>query len=138
VTTDRGRNEFLGRGWKFPIKPNIRGGLEYVSAEQDIQEAIWIILSTALGERQMRPQFGCGIHEFVFAPNSAATRAGIAHQIHQALTRWEARIDVVDARVEPSPDEENVILIRLDYRIRANNSMHSLVYPFYIRERGGS
>jgi uncharacterized protein len=129
-----GRN-ILGKGWKFPIRPNARGGLSFSSAEQDIQEAIWIILSTAPGERQMLPQFGCGIHEFVFAPNSPATRGAIAHQVFEALNRWEPRINVVDVRVD-SP-EENTLRIRVDYRIRANNAFHNLVYPFYIREERG-
>jgi phage baseplate assembly protein W len=130
--------DFLGTGWKFPVYPNPRGGLSFSSGEQDIQEAIWIILSTAPGERQMRPQFGCGIHDFVFAPNNPATRGAIAHQVHAALTRWEPRIDVLDVRVASSPDEQNTLLIRVDYRIRANNAFHNLVYPFYIREGGGS
>ncbi len=129
--------DFLGTGWKFPIRPNPRGGLSYSSAEQDIQEAIWIILSTAPGERQMLPQFGCGIHEFVFAPNSPATRGAIAQQVFEALNRWEPRINVMDVRVESISTEENTLLIRVDYRIRANNAFHNLVYPFFIREERG-
>jgi phage baseplate assembly protein W len=130
--------DFLGTGWKFPVQPNPRGGLSYSSGEQDIQEAIWIILSTAQGERQMRPEFGCGIHDYVFAPNSPTTRGNIAHQVQVALTRWEPRIDVLDLRVESSLDAENILLIRVDYRIRANNTFHNLVYPFYIQEGGES
>jgi phage baseplate assembly protein W len=130
--------EFLGTGWKFPIRVNPRGGLSYVSAEQDIQEAIWIILSTAPGERQMRPQFGCGIHAYVFELNNPANRASMAHQVREALTRWEPRIDLLDVRVDSGSDEGNLLLIRIDYRIRANNAFHNMVYPFYIREGGGS
>jgi phage baseplate assembly protein W len=129
--------DFLGTGWKFPIRPNARGGLSYSSAEQDIHEAIWIILSTAPGERQMLPRFGCGIHDFVFAPNNPVTRGSIAHQVFEALKRWEPRIDVVDVRVESISAEENTLLIRVDYRLRANNAFHNLVYPFYIREARG-
>jgi phage baseplate assembly protein W len=129
--------EFLGTGWKFPISLNLRGGIRFSSAESDIQEAIWIILSTAPGERQMLPQFGCGIHNFVFAPNSPATRASIAHQVFEALNRWEPRIDVLDLQVDSISSEENTLLIRINYRIRANNAFHNLVYPFYIREERG-
>jgi uncharacterized protein len=129
--------DFLGTGWKFPIRPNPRGGLSFSSAEQDIQEAIWIILSTAPGERQMLPQFGCGIHDFVFAPNSPATRGVLSHQVFEALNRWEPRINVVDVRVDSISAEENSLLIRVDYRIRANNAFHNLVYPFFIREERG-
>ncbi len=130
-------DDILGTGWAFPIKPNPRGSLTYSSDVQGIQESIWIILSTAPGERQMRPTFGCGVHEYVFAPNSVATRGSIAHQVNEALTRWEPRIDVVNVQVDTGPDQENLLLIRIDYRIRANNAFQNLVYPFYIREAGG-
>ncbi len=130
-------SDILGTGWKFPIKPNARGGLSYSPGEQSIQESIWMILSTAPGERQMRPSFGCGVHEYVFAPNSVATRGSIAHQVNEALTRYEPRIDVVNVQVDTGPDEENLLLIRIDYRIRANNAYQNLVYPFFINEAGG-
>ena len=126
--------EFLGRGWQFPIRVNPRGGLSYVSAEQDIAEALWIILSTAPNERQMLPKFGCGIHDFVFAPNSAATRGTLANAVRKALTTWEPRIDLVDVRVDAGPGEPNKLLIRIDYRVRSTNAFHNLVYPFYLKE----
>ncbi len=130
--------EFLGRGWQFPVRINPHGGLSYVSAEQDIVEALWIILSTSPGERQMLPRFGCGIHDFVFAPNSAATRGTIANAVRKALTTWEPRIDLVDVRVEAGAGEDNKLLIRIDYRIRSTNAYHNLVYPFYLKEGKGS
>jgi phage baseplate assembly protein W len=130
--------DFLGTGWKFPVRVNPRGGLSYSSGEQDIQEAIWIILGTARGERQMLPEFGCGVHEYVFAPNNAATRGQIAYQVREALTKWEPRIDVLDVRVESSSDEANKLLIRVDYRVASNNTFHNLVYPFYIQEGEGA
>jgi len=126
--------EFLGRGWQFPIRINPRGGLSYVSAEQDIVEALWIILSTAPGERQMLPRFGCGIHDFVFAPNSPATRGTIANAVRKALTTWEPRIDLVDVRVESGTGQDNKLLIRIDYRVRSTNAYHNLVYPFFLKE----
>ena len=126
--------EFLGRGWQFPIRVNPRGGLSYVGAEQDIAEALWIILSTAPGERQMLPRFGCGIHDFVFAPNSPATRGTIANAVRKALTTWEPRIDLVDVRVESGSGGDNTLLIRIDYRIRSTNAYHNLVYPFFLKE----
>jgi phage baseplate assembly protein W len=125
---------FLGTGWRFPIRVNPRGGLSYSSGEQDIQEAIWIILSTAPGERQMLPRFGCGIHSYVFAPNSPTTRGNIAHEVRQALTKWEARIDLLDVTVSSVADEQNKLLIRVDYQVRSTNAFHNLVYPFYIEE----
>ncbi|MFQ5812410.1 MAG: GPW/gp25 family protein [Anaerolineae bacterium] len=120
------------------MRINPKGGFSYSRYEEDIEEAIWIILGTARGERQMFPRFGCGIHGYVFAPNNPTTRGNIAHQVRQALTEWEPRIDVLDVRVDSSPDEQNKLLIRVDYRIRSNNAFHNLVYPFYIREGAGA
>lgn len=124
----------LGTGWKFPIRINGRGGLSFSREEQDVAEAIWIVLATAPGERIMRPTFGCGIHDYVFAPNNSATRGAIAHQVQQALMRWEPRIDVIDVRTEDDPSQPNLLLIQVDYRVRANNAFHNLVYPFFLLE----
>lgn len=129
--------DFLGTGWKFPIRVNPSGGLSYSSHEQLIRESIWIIIGTSRGERQMLPRFGCGIHDVVFAPNNPATRGSLAHNIRDALTKWEPRIDVLDVRIETT-DEQNLLLIHVDYRIRSNNAFYNLVYPFYIREGVGA
>jgi uncharacterized protein len=128
------KRKYLGTGWKFPIRVNPRGGLSWSSEEDDIAEALWIILATDLNERQMLPEFGCGIHGYVFAPNNATTQGDVAHQVRRALTTWEPRIDVMDVRAEAFPDEPNKLLIRVDYRVRSTNTFHNLVYPFYIRE----
>lgn len=80
----------------------------------------------------MLPDFGCGIHRLVFAPNNMITQGSVAHHVRSALTKWEPRIDVLDVRVT-APDE-NVLLIAVDYRVRSTNAFHNLVYPFYIRE----
>jgi uncharacterized protein len=126
--------EFLGTGWKFPIRVNARGGLSFVRHEQDIEESIWIILGTAKGERVMEPNFGCGIHEYVFAPNNPATRGSIAHEIQTALADYESRIELENVRVETSPESQNRLLIHIDYRVRSNNAKRNLVYPFYLTE----
>lgn len=126
--------EFLGQGFKFPIRPNGRGGLSYVSAEQSIAEAIWIIISTPLRSRVMEPEFGCNIHDYVFASNNSNTIAAIVHGVQQALVRFEPRIDVLDVQASSQADSPQVLLIQVDYRVRANNAMHNLVYPFYINE----
>ncbi len=126
---------YIGNGWKFPIQVSPTGQLTYEAGEQDIQEAIWIILGTARGERQMLPTFGCGIHDLVFAPNNPATQGNVAHLVKTALTEWEPRIDVLDVNVTAPAD--NTLLIRVDYRIRSNNSFGNLVYPFYITEGAG-
>ena len=105
-------------GWNI----NGRGGLSYVSGADAIAEAIWIILATPPKSRIMEPEFGCGIHRYVFAPNEPNTRATIVREVEQALLRWEPRIDVLDVRVESDPDAANTLLVQVDYRIRANNA----------------
>jgi phage baseplate assembly protein W len=126
--------EFLGAGWKFPIRINARGGFSLSRAEQDIEEAIWIILATSKGERVMEPDFGCGMHDYVFAPNDPATRGAIAYEVQKALIEYEPRIEAGVPRVEASPEAANRLLIRIDYRVRSNNEKRNLVYPFYLQE----
>jgi uncharacterized protein len=129
--------DFLGTGPKFPLRIQRTGGFAFSSAEQKIQESIWIILATAPGERQVLPRFGCGIHNLVFAPNNSATRGSIAQQVRQALATWEPRIQVLEVSVD-SDDEPNKLLIRVNYQIRTNNVIQNMVYPFFINEGKGA
>jgi uncharacterized protein len=129
--------EFLGTGWKFPVRINGRGGLSYTSGAQSVSEAIWIILSTPPSSRIMEPEFGCGIHSYVFAPNTPNVTATITSEVQRALLRWEPRIDVLEVRALSEPERPNLLLIDVDYRVRANNTFHNLVYPFYLNEGQG-
>jgi phage baseplate assembly protein W len=124
----------FGQGWAFPIKPDRTGRLAWLTGEEKIRQSIWIVMSTAMGERQMRAGFGCGVHELTFQPNTAALWGVVRDRVQRALTRWEPRIDVLDVRVETPPEERNVLLIRVDYRVRVNNAFFNLVYPFFINE----
>lgn len=125
---------FLGKGWQFPIRVNARGGLGYAEGAALIEQAIWLILSTSPGRRVMVPEFGCAIHDFVFASNTANLRATIQSAVERALVRFEPRIDVLRVRAQTSADSESTLLIHVDYRIRANNAFHNLVYPFFLNE----
>jgi uncharacterized protein len=129
--------KFLGVGWKFPLRIAPTGGFSFSAGEQSIEEAIWILLGTAKGERQMLPRFGCGIHDLVFAPNNSATQGNVQHLVKDALMEWEPRIDVLDVNVSAAAGEQNTMLIRVDYRIRSNNAFGNLVYPFFITEGSG-
>jgi phage baseplate assembly protein W len=126
--------EFLGVGWKFPLQVTPGGKIAQARYEQRIEESIFLILSTSKGERTMLPDFGCGIHELVFAPNNASTLAIVTQTVRQALTTYERRIDVLDIDAETAPEQPNLLLIRINYRIRANNALGNLVYPFFISE----
>lgn len=129
--------DFLGRGWSFPVRPGPGGRLSFAGGDEKIRQSIWIIMSTAPGERQMRPDFGCGIHDLVFEPNTAALRGLVQTRVREALVRFEPRIDVTDVRVETQPEARNYMIIRVDYRIRSNNAFYNLVYPFFINEGTG-
>jgi phage baseplate assembly protein W len=131
VTVDRA---FLGVGWRFPVQVTPTGGLATSSLEQKIEESVYLILSTGKRERLMLPDFGCGIHDLVFAPDDAATIAEVTATVRESLVRYEPRIDVLSVDVTSAPGEPNLMLIRVDYRIRANNARANLVYPFYITE----
>ena len=126
--------DFLGVGWKFPLQVTPNGRIAQARYEQRIEESVYLILSTAKGERVMLPEFGCGIHDLVFAPNNTTTLALVVHNIRQALVAYEPRIDVLDIIPETAPEQPNLLLIRISYRIRANNAIGNLVYPFYITE----
>lgn len=126
--------EFLGIGWRFPLQVTPDGRIAQARYEQRIEEAIVLILSTAPGERPMLAEFGCGIHDLTFAPNDSRTVALVAHLVRQALTRYEQRIDLLDVRAENAEEAPNLLLIRINYRVRATNAIGNLVYPFYIKE----
>ncbi|MGH8610010.1 MAG: GPW/gp25 family protein, partial [Gammaproteobacteria bacterium] len=101
-----------------------------------VRQAIWIILATAKGERVMRPDFGCGISELVFAVNDAGTRGLVEYEVQEALRDWEPRIDVLEVKARSAGAQEEKLLISIDYRVRATDSRFNMVYPFYL-ERGG-
>jgi phage baseplate assembly protein W len=127
--------EFLGIGWKYPVQIEEPGEIALSRYEADIRQAIMIILGTAPGERVMRPEFGCGIHQYVFAPNNTHTAGLIRFQVEDALNRWEPRISLESVVVERDPADVATLLISIDYKVRATDSRFNLVYPFYL-ERG--
>jgi len=128
------QRDFLGIGWKFPLQVTPGGQIARARYEQRIEESIYLILSTAKGDRVMLPDFGCGIHDLVFAPNNSTTVAVVIQSVREALVAFEPRVDVLDIGAESAPEEPNLLLIRINYRIRANNARGNLVYPFYIQE----
>lgn len=127
--------DFLGTGWQFPVTTDRRNEIALSTAEADIRESIRIIIGTAKGERVMRPDFGCGIHEYVFATIDTTTRNLIASTVREALVEWEPRIDVLNVDVAVEEIDAGVLPISVDYRVRSTNTEFNLVYPFYLQER---
>jgi len=132
ATADPAR-AFLGIGWGFP--PTFRGGrIAEAAYEEDVRQAILIVLGTSPGERVMRPLFGAGLDRFVFEPIGAATLVQVEDGVREALVTWEPRITVDEVKVTPQGQPPNVLAIELDYRVRATNTRQNLVYPFYLQE----
>lgn len=147
---------FQGVGWAFPVRvatglatgfdlPPVLGPpaaepteqrIELAREERSIRESILLIVGTARGERIMRPDFGCGLHELVFEPNDSMTAARASSEVRESLIDWEPRIDVLNVQVTADGVERNKLLISVDYRIRSTNSVFNLVYPFYLESAG--
>jgi phage baseplate assembly protein W len=124
--------EFLGVGWKYPVQLEDPGEISMSRYEEDIREAIMMILGTVPGERVMRPEFGCGIHRYVFAPNNTRTASLVRFDVEEALNRWEPRIELEAVTVQPDPADAATLRISIDYTVRATDSRFNLVYPFYL------
>ncbi|MFZ4734730.1 MAG: GPW/gp25 family protein [Bradymonadia bacterium] len=124
---------FLGRGLKFPLVTDSSGGVALSSHEENIEESIRIILGTAVGERVYRPDFGCRIHDLLFAPNNAHTRNLVTFYADESLRKWEPRIKEIHCVCKSDPRQDNTLLLEIRYVVRATNSHYNMVYPFYLR-----
>jgi phage baseplate assembly protein W len=123
-------SEIIGSGLAFPLHVDARGAIALAAGEEDIEQAINLILSTAPGERPMRPEFGCAVHDCVFERIDADTLARIDQAVRIALDRWEPRIDLDDVAFETRREGE--LLVHLRFRLRATNDVRNLVFPFYV------
>jgi phage baseplate assembly protein W len=126
--------DFLGVGWAYPAHLAADDTLAMAAYEEDIRQAIRIILGTNPGERVMRPDFGAGLNAFLFEPVNTTTLALIQNRVREALVDWEPRIDVEEVSVTSDPAMRSKLLIEVRYRVRATNAHHNLVYPFYLEE----
>jgi phage baseplate assembly protein W len=124
---------FLGTGWANPPSAGIDGEVATVSLEEDVRQAVRIILETNPGERVMRPDFGAGLNALVFEPINTTTMALAQHRVEQALILWEPRIDSITVFVTAEPTRGR-LLLDIRYRIRSTNTFYNLVYPFYLSE----
>lgn len=124
--------EFIGAGWAFPLRTDATGSIALVSHEREVEESIRLILATAPGERPMRPEFGCAVHDYVFAPADASTAGDIAYAVRVALERWEPRIALADVSVRFDEVDNGVLYIDIRYEVRGSNDPRNLVFPFYV------
>lgn len=129
---------FLGTGFKFPIQVDpSTGRMRTSSHEEDIKEAIAIILNTRRGERVMNPDFGCGIHEYAFGLADFTTLSLMRREVINSLTMWEPRIKDIEVSVDDSQSEIGRIIINISYLVRSTNNPFNLVFPYYINEGFG-
>ena len=129
--------DFVGRGWAFPVEVGPRGGIALVGGADEIDASLRLILSTAPGERVMRPEFGCRIWDLLFAPVEPNSLGLMVQAVREAVGRWEPRVELQDVRAAPEVGDPARVLIRLAYSIRSTNASHNLVYPFYVIPREG-
>jgi uncharacterized protein len=123
--------DIVGNGWSFPIGVDARGRVALSRREHDIEEAIKVILMTSKGQRVMRPEFGCQIHELVFAPNDATTAGLAVYYVEEALRMWEPRIRLLDVSAAPDAENDGRLMIHISYEIRSTYDRRALVFPFY-------
>lgn len=134
MATSNSAKAFLGVGWAFPPCAAKDGSTALAAYEEDVKEAILIILGTNWGERIMRPDFGAGMNAFVFSPLNQTTMQQVQTRVHDSLVKWEPRIDVEQVNVTIDPTERSKMLIAITYRVRVTNTLQNLVYPFYLQE----
>jgi hypothetical protein len=123
---------FIGKGWNYPLGTDASGSIALASEDQDIERAMRLILATAPGERPMRPGFGCGIHDYVFASADATTAGRIAVEVKKSLKFWEPRIDVKDVEVSIDEYARNTLYINIIFAKKGSYDPRNLVFPFYL------
>jgi phage baseplate assembly protein W len=128
--------QFTGSGWGFPMRVNASGGIALVSGENEIEEAMRLVLATAPGERPYRPEFGCAVHDLVFAPVNDETIGRIGYEVRASLDRWEPRVEVHDVAVTAVPGTRGLLHIDVRYEILGTNNPRNLVFPFYVIPEG--
>ncbi len=128
------RKSFLGVGWRFPVEIDRRKGIGMSQYESNIEESILVILGTALGERVMRPDFGCAIHDLIFAPNNSNTHGLIIYHVKEALMKWEPRIQALSVDVDGDERELSRLFVKVEYQVIATNNVYNIVYPFFLQK----
>ena len=123
--------DVLGTGWAFPPRVDARGRIALARQERDVEEAIFMILLTPKGQRVMRPEFGCRIHDLAFSPNDATVVGLATYYVEEALAMWEPRIQVEEVKGGVDSEHSERLLIDIRYRLKATHDRRSLVFPFY-------
>lgn len=138
MTAQNDANSFLGRGFRFPIEVDaVTGRMKTSACEEDIKEAIYLILMTKKGERVLKPEFGCGIHDYIFGTMDFTSLKEMERSVEEALILWEPRIRDIDVEVDMDEMESGKLIVHIGYVVRTTNNPFNLVFPFYINEGFG-
>lgn len=137
TATPREVVDFIGRGFAWPLRVDATGAIALTAGAADLDSSVRLVLLTAPGERLMRPEFGCRIHELVFEPVNPNTLGLMKHAVREALARWEPRVEVEEVDVEPDVQVSGLVNIRVGYRVRVTNDRRNLVHPFYLIPQEG-
>ena len=130
-------SDFIGRGWTFPVRFTARGGIALTSGTEEVDAALRMILSTAQGERVMRPEFGCRIWDLLFHPLDANTIGQMEQAVRDPEGQWQPRIDLEDVRAVPDDEDVGLVHIEIANRLRATNDGRNLVYAIYVFPKEG-
>lgn len=125
-------NKIVGNGWRFPILPDESGGIGYVDGDPNVEQSLHILLTTELGERAMRPDFGCKAPRLVFAPGSTQYLGLLEETVREAVRDWEPRVELQAVRAELDPSDETRVSVAISYLVRQTNTSANLVFPFYL------
>lgn len=128
------QQDFVGSGFDFPMDIDDQGGIRMVGGTDNIDRSIRLIMGTAYGERPMRPDFGCGIHDLLFDSTSLELLGQVQAQVVASLRRWETRADILDVSATYG-DDPTVINIQITYRVKGNYDPRNLLVPFYVIPR---
>ncbi|MBI1762139.1 MAG: GPW/gp25 family protein [Acidobacteria bacterium] len=112
----------FGRGISFPPRLGPDGRMVWSEGEDNIREAIRVILLTEEQERLQLPEFGGGLGRFLFEPNTVTTRQLITERITQALELWEPRIRLEAVAVEPDTTDPQAAIATIHYRLVATQA----------------
>lgn len=123
---------FIGRGFFWPLQVDHTGSIRMTNGAPDLDRSMAVILSTAPGERVMRPEFGCKIWDLVFEPVTANLLGLMAQVVREALAQWEPRVIAEDVQAMPDANDSTLVTIHVTYRVKATNDRRNLVYPFYV------
>jgi phage baseplate assembly protein W len=131
-------HDFVGAGWAFPLAVDARGGIALARRDQELEQAMRLILATYPGERPMRPEFGSRLRDYVFRSATVDTAAELANEVQNALLRWEPRVVCEAVNVTVDPEERNRLYIDVYYTVKGTNDRRNLVFPFYTIPDDGS